>query len=192
MEKLTDSTVTQRLETEKEQETQAPVNVESSNAEVEAQLEIQQVGMVWAIVMCLGAFQEVFMKSLEALEFYRNNPADLLGQSVHVARILGLLPMIYLLLRVLIDKKYLSGKPRFSQFWPCYLHILALSPFFIRKLTDFSLTRGEQFKILVNWIVELFSSFIILVVYRIEDASESPLIQMKPYAYIKPVIIKED
>lgn len=203
MENITETTVTKRLETETEEETlQVPTaaavpSEQADQLEVQSskvpRLEIQPTGMVWAIVMCLGGFQEIFLKSKETLEIIRNNPSNFLKQAVYALRAFGMIFVIYLLLRVLIDRKFLSGKPGMIKLWPCLLHSLALSPLFIFKLSDFSLSSAEQLSVLMDWGIELLSSVVIIVVYRIEDASESPLLQMKPYVFKKPTIdVKED
>lgn len=207
-----ENTVTKRLGTEAEETVQVPFNEvsetceksesQSKSTEINDQLdiqtteklEIQPTGMVWAVVMCLGGFQELYMKSKETLEIVRDTPSSsLLEQGVYASRAFGMLFIIYLLLRVLFDRKFLSGKTDLFKLWPLLLHALALSPFFILKLSDLALNRAEQLKTLMQWGVELLSSVVILVVYRIEDSSESPLLQMKPYVFKNQVIVdKED
>lgn len=210
MEKLSETTVTKRLETEVEEEEalQVPIAHESAANHQEEQgqseetqpaesqeekLEIQHTGMVWAVVMCLGAFQEIYLKSVETLEIVRDNPSNFIEQAVYASRAFGMLFIIYLLLRVLIDRKFLAGKSNLLKLLPCFLHSLALSPYFLFKLSDLSLNRAEQGKILMQWGIELLSSAVIVVAYRVEDSSESPLLQMKPYVFKKPTIdVKED
>ena len=133
---------------------------------------------------CASVPSKSLHEILEALEFYRNIPLISLDNLFMLLESSGFFPwFIYCCVCWLIRSIYQENLDSVNSGLVTFPYPRAL-PFFIRKLTDFSLTRGEQFKILVNWIVELFSSFIILVVYRIEDASESPLIQMKAFTHI--------
>lgn len=150
--------------------------------------EIQPAGMVWAIILFLGTLQEIHMKYWESIEYFRINPSNTIGQVLNAIRTIGMVSLIYFFLRVLIDRKYLSGKVGIRQFWPCYLHGLAFSPLFLYNLYCLQ-GLGENLK---RWGTEVLSVLVVLLVYRIEDSSESPLLQMKPYVYKKQSIIKED
>ena len=179
MEKLSDAKC---LESE-ELETHVPAvaKVQETSERVD-QLEIQPAGMVWATIMCLGAFQEIYMKYIETSEYARNNPSDRFGQAIYALRTFGLVFVIYFLLRVLIERKHLTGKLVSRQFWPYYIHTLIYLP----------VNRAEQLNILMQWAIEFSSSLIIFVVYRTEDASESPLLIMKPYVFKQSIAAKED
>ena len=189
MEKLSDAKC---LESE-ELETHVPAfaKVQETSERVD-QLEIQPAGMVWATIMCLGAFQEIYMKYIETSEYARNNPSDRFGQAIYALRTFGLVFVIYFLLRVLIERKHLTGKLVSRQFWPCFLHSLVICPYYIHTLIYLPVNRAEQLNILMQWAIEFSSSLIIFVVYRTEDASESPLLIMKPYVFKQSIAAKED